>query len=224
MPAKRDLFTILTVVAISFLVIGGVWQYFAYLDFREKVATKTRMDLRRKEAEESRVKDRARFPEHRAHLVKEMRDAIDSGAKIGVAVKAAEFERVADEEYLTLLRQVRAMDASVDTSIARDIEARTARQDERANLAITYARLIRKQAHDPDSVEFLSVLMSYESKAICYRYRARNGFNALRQAAFMITSRGELMDESSKGFSAAWNRDCVNKNGQEARAAANIYK
>lgn len=218
MPAKRDLLKILTVIAISFLLIGGIWQYFAYLDYREKAATKARMAIARKAGEEMREKNRARFPEYRAQLIKEMRDAIASGAKIGVAVKAAEFESVADNEYLALLKQVRAMDSNVNNTVE------TARQDERANLAITYARLIRKQAHDPDSVEFTSVFMSYESNAICYRYRARNGFNALRQEAFMIMSKGELKDESSKGFSTAWNRDCVNKNGQEARAAANIYK
>lgn len=218
MLARMMYYPKLMLIGICLVVASATWGYFTYTDYRERLAIDARMAIARTKGEELRVKNSARFPDYRAQIIREMRDAISSGAKIGVAAKAAEFESVADNEYLTLLKQVRDMDLTKTNAVE------TAQQDERANLAITYARLIRKQAHDPDSVEFTSVFMSYESNAICYRYRARNGFNALRQAAFMITSKGELKDESSKGFSAAWNRDCVNKNGQEARAAANIYK
>lgn len=220
MLAKRDFLTVLGAVAAALLLVSGVWGAFAFVEYREQAAIEARMVIARKAGEQVRIKQRAAFPERRAALVKEMRDALASGAKIGVADKAAEFQSVADEEYLALLKQVRAMDSDVKASSERD----TARKDERANRAITYARLLRKQAHDPDSVEFKAVFVSEESQAICYEYQARNGFNALRRASFMITSKGELKADSSDGFVKAWNRDCVGKNGYDAHAAANIYK
>ncbi len=80
------------------------------------------------------------------------------------------------------------------------------------NRAFNAARIIKKSAHDPASVTFETAGVVAGTNVVCYVYRARNGFGAMRKGQALITRDGKrIRTDSDDGFQALWNRECAGK-------------
>ncbi len=89
-------------------------------------------------------------------------------------------------------------------------------------LAAIGAESIKKSMRDPDSFKLSSVLIIDKTKAVCYEYRARNGFNGLNAGQAVLSPKGKLLTDEMEGFSSLWNRECAHKEGHEWETAVSI--
>lgn len=94
--------------------------------------------------------------------------------------------------------------------------------DEAAKLAIIGAMTLRKGAHNPERFEL--VYARYSESAVCYEYRAENGFGALRVGRAVATvTPMNLINQDGKGFTRAWSKHCTTLPEKDARAYFNYY-
>jgi hypothetical protein len=80
-------------------------------------------------------------------------------------------------------------------------------------VAILAMRGLKASLHDPNSLEVLQVLRMND-KSLCITYRARNGFNALRQSHTVVAPRSAA-SEGDPRFYSLWNRHCNGKHGED---------
>lgn len=81
------------------------------------------------------------------------------------------------------------------------------------------AVLLKKAMRNPDSFQLESAVVVDGTNAVCYEYRAQNGFGGMNVGRAFISSDGQqfLMSEPrTDGFDAIWNRECANKSGTNA--------
>ncbi|MDK6078943.1 hypothetical protein [Massilia varians] len=97
--------------------------------------------------------------------------------------------------------------ASVTAPVVKTAEQEAAEraQQKRRNMATLTAAAIKRSLHDPDSLKWASILANEDASVICFEYRAKNGFGAMRlqQATYV----NEKLTESV----SAWNRHCARK-------------
>jgi len=87
--------------------------------------------------------------------------------------------------------------------------------DSRIAGAATIARILKKSMRDPDSFKLESVLIMDTTGSVCYKYRARNGFNGLNVEQAVLSSKGKFKTSDMDGFTSLWNRECAHKTGSE---------
>lgn len=76
-------------------------------------------------------------------------------------------------------------------------------------------RLLKMNMRDPSSFQLESAVLM-DSKAICYTYRARNGYGGLNLEHAVLNHEGTaILTEQMNGFAATWNRDCRKKGGHD---------
>ena len=80
-----------------------------------------------------------------------------------------------------------------------------------ANVAITLKRAMR----DPDSFQLSSVFIIDKTNAICYEYRARNGFGGMDVGQAVLSPKGTFKTNEMDGFHALWRSECHGKMGRE---------
>lgn len=86
----------------------------------------------------------------------------------------------------------------------------------RTDADLLLGALSLKQAmRDPESFSLSSVFIADKSSAICYEYRARNGFNGLNVEHAVFPVKGPIMSDGMGGFAAAWNKQCAHQTGNE---------
>lgn len=66
---------------------------------------------------------------------------------------------------------------------------------------------VLKRLRDPDSVEWKQKYVNLKTNAICYSYRAKNGFGGYVDDGMVIV--GDKITSSNK----VWNKHCVDGNG-----------
>ena len=80
------------------------------------------------------------------------------------------------------------------------------------------AKALTAAAHDPGSIVWNSAFVVDKTSAVCYEYRAKNGFGAIRLFHAVLARDGvTIKAETEKGFSSLWNKECTGKlTGDEA--------
>lgn len=89
-------------------------------------------------------------------------------------------------------------------------------RDQARGMAIEATKQLRDAMNDPASFQLDQALFMDDNSA-CYLYRARNGFNALRQSTAVFTGT-QVLIPGSKGYNAAWNRHCEGRHGEDVTA------
>ena len=80
------------------------------------------------------------------------------------------------------------------------------------------AKALTAAAHDPGSIVWNSAFVVDKTSAVCYQYRAKNGFGAIRLFNAVLARDGvTIKTENEKGFPSLWNKECTGKlTGEEA--------
>lgn len=96
------------------------------------------------------------------------------------------------------------------------------KEDEAMQRAVFGAMTLKKTMRDPDSFKLESALVIDGTGAVCYDYRAKNGFGGTNVGHAVLASNGKTFKTNEMdGFTHLWNKQCANKRGTEVEAAAN---
>ena len=86
-----------------------------------------------------------------------------------------------------------------------------------------FARKLKAAAKDPQSFELKMAIVAADG-SVCYRFRARNSFNAaLETSAVLVVGQGMklLVQGENDAFAAAWNKHCTPAGGEDMTALIN---
>lgn len=86
------------------------------------------------------------------------------------------------------------------------------------------AMMLKKAMRDPESFKLESALVIDGTNAVCYEYRARNGFGGMNVGNAVLASDGKRFltsEQDRSAFSKLWNKECANKQGEEYAAGIN---
>lgn len=72
-------------------------------------------------------------------------------------------------------------------------------------MASLAAAAIKKSLHDPDSLKWSFIQANHDASVMCFEYRAKNGFGAMRLQQATYANK-KLIEGAS-----AWNKNCANK-------------
>lgn len=107
--------------------------------------------------------------------------------------------------------------AGLDQQAAADPPP-TPEQEERQaiiRMATMAAELVHRNLRNPDSFKLHSVLVT-EKGAVCYEYRAQNGFGGMNLEHGVVDQKRSVFTiEGQEDFEPAWNRACRNKEGDD---------
>jgi hypothetical protein len=96
------------------------------------------------------------------------------------------------------------------------------KQDEGIARAQAGAVMLKRAMRDPDSFKLAQALVINGTGAVCYEYRARNGFGGMNVGHAVIAPDGKsFKTENDTGFHPLWNKECANKEGLDAADAIN---
>ena len=73
-------------------------------------------------------------------------------------------------------------------------------------VAAVGAASIKRAMRDPDSFKLTSALIISKTGAVCYEYRARNGFNGMNVGRAVLSPKGALKTDEMAGFATLWNK------------------
>jgi hypothetical protein len=94
------------------------------------------------------------------------------------------------------------------------------KQDKAMARATVGAKILKKAMRDPDSFKLESALVIDKTDAVCYEYRAKNGFGGVNLGKAVLASDGSTFKtDDMSGFSQLWNKECANKTGTNAATA-----
>lgn len=94
------------------------------------------------------------------------------------------------------------------------------RTDDAIQRASSGAIVLKKAMRDPESFKLESALVIDGTGAVCYDYRAKNGFGGTNVGHAVLSADGKHFRTSEMdGFTKLWNKDCANKSGTEAATA-----
>lgn len=99
------------------------------------------------------------------------------------------------------------------SSAQQDSSSKESDQLTRAVLGVQSLRAVMR---DPESFRLESVLLM-DNGAICYEYRARNGFGGYNREHAVLRPKASALDTSA----GAWNRNCANKSGTDYTSQVN---
>ncbi|MGB8339650.1 MAG: hypothetical protein WCD07_10560 [Burkholderiales bacterium] len=93
-------------------------------------------------------------------------------------------------------------------------------EDATVQRATVGAVTLKKIMRDPESFKLESALVIDGSGAVCYDYRAKNGFGGTNVGHAVLSGDGKLFKTSDMdGFTRLWNKECAGKRGTEAATA-----
>lgn len=99
--------------------------------------------------------------------------------------------------------------------------AESAADKARSIRAAAGAVAIKKAARNPDSVVLESAFHTVDG-AVCYRYRAQNGFGGMNRAEAVLRKNDRMVGSGEAGFEAAWNAECAGKDGYQYAKSAGL--
>ena len=98
------------------------------------------------------------------------------------------------------------------------------KEDAATQRAAAGAVLLKKAMRDPDSFKLESALVIDGSGAVCYNYRAKNGFGGVDRGHAVLSTDGKrFKTDDMDGFTTLWNKECANKSGSETATAINWF-
>ena len=101
-----------------------------------------------------------------------------------------------------------------------ELAANRKQKDAAVQRATVGAITLKKGMRDPDSFKLESALVINGSGAVCYDYRAKNGFGGTNVGHAVLSGDGKVFKTSDMdGFTRLWNKECAGKNGTEAATA-----
>lgn len=104
--------------------------------------------------------------------------------------------------------------------IQKEIAENKQKDDEAIQKATIGAIALKKAMRDPESFKLESALVINGTGAVCYDYRARNGFGGVNVGHAVLSSDGKRFKTNAEdGFTKLWNKECVNKTGKEVATA-----
>lgn len=80
--------------------------------------------------------------------------------------------------------------------------------DKSVDRAIAGARTLREAMRNPNSFAVAKVF-AIEDGAICYTYRAQNGFGGMNQGQAILFPDNTMKSSTESGFARAWNKACT---------------
>ena len=103
---------------------------------------------------------------------------------------------------------------TVHVGMASEAEKAALKNAPALKLAAAGAITLKKNARDPDSFVLEDVALRAD-EAICYTYRARNGFGGMnRENAVLSHDRKKFLQSGDAGFVRLWNHECSGKTGK----------
>lgn len=142
-------------------------------------------------------------------------DSTDSEKKIP---STAQVLADLDSENDQLKEKLRILKA--DSAAATDKK----NKDEAVRKSIIGAIMLKKSMRDPDSFKLESAYVIEKTGAVCYEYRAKNGFGGTNVGRAVFSGEGKGFKTSEmQGFTRRWNKECVGKSGSETSAYINWY-
>lgn len=99
-------------------------------------------------------------------------------------------------------------------------KAEREKKDAAVQRATAGAVVLKKAMRDPDSFKLESALVIDGTGAVCYEYRAKNGFGGTNVGKAVLASDGKTFrTNQNDGFSRLWNKECAGKTGIDAATA-----
>jgi hypothetical protein len=90
--------------------------------------------------------------------------------------------------------------------------------------AVNGAITLKKTMRDPESFQLESTLLIEGTGAVCYEYRARNGFGGLNAGKAVVSGDGkQFKTREMDGFHGLWNKECAGKLGTEVAAGIRMF-
>src|SRR5258705_3579545 len=78
--------------------------------------------------------------------------------------------------------------------------------------AVAGAKQLKKSMRNPDSFK-LSEALIMDDSAVCYEYRAQNGFGGMNVSHADLAPNDQFKSSDSPGYTTLWNKECGNKTG-----------
>ena len=76
------------------------------------------------------------------------------------------------------------------------------------------AKQLMDSMRNPSSFKLSNVLFM-EDGAVCYEYRAQNGFGGMNVGSAVLSPRGTIKTNEMEGYRTLWNLECANKSGYD---------
>lgn len=70
-------------------------------------------------------------------------------------------------------------------------------------------KALKDAARNPDSFKLVSARIIEKSYAVCYEYRAQNGFGGMNRGRAVLAADGKFLNDGMDGFTKAWNAQCT---------------
>jgi hypothetical protein len=87
--------------------------------------------------------------------------------------------------------------------------------------SVAGARQLRSSMRNPDSFK-LSQALVMSNGAVCYTYRAQNGFGGMNVGYAVLASNDRFKSSDSPGHETLWNKECGNKSGTDDAETVNV--
>lgn len=85
-------------------------------------------------------------------------------------------------------------------------------------LAAEGAKRLQKAMRNPDSFKLSQVLIM-DDDAVCYEYRAQNGFGGMNVGRAVLAPDGQFAASETPKFRALWKKECAQKTGLDRTSA-----
>jgi hypothetical protein len=91
-------------------------------------------------------------------------------------------------------------------------QAAKKKEDADFQRAVLGAKQLQASMRNPDSFKLSQVLIM-DDGAVCYDYRAQNGFGGMNLGHGVLSPKNQFKSNQSSGFASLWNKECANKTG-----------
>jgi hypothetical protein len=94
----------------------------------------------------------------------------------------------------------------------KEAEKKQTDDSKKETLALAGAMILKRNMRNPDRFKVESALVTPGETAVCYSYRAENGFGGLNYGRAVLDCKKETIKTNEMaGFSKAWNKNCANR-------------
>ena len=102
---------------------------------------------------------------------------------------------------------------AAETKARAERKAAEAKEQAQMKYAMLGGATLKKSMRNPDSFKVDSAIAMEATGAVCYTYRAQNGFGGINVESAVLTSTGDFKTESMDGFHNLWNKNCAKQRG-----------
>jgi hypothetical protein len=141
----------------------------------------------------------------------------DAGWTIVGYLDLSDNRPISAQQARTLLDKItvkRTAEPVEDTEASSAQWAAKQREEAVFQLAVHGAKHLSDSMRNPDSFKLAEVLMM-DNGAVCYTYRAQNGFGGMNVGSAVLSRTGQFRTNETSGFHTLWNKECANKTGKD---------